>query len=88
MPILNRSQWYNLTPDLIKGAAEIHPDKMGRYMVGSQIPIVHEDEARKDADYFIMAAAVADYQPRNPSNEKLKRNIKDQKIVILGQPYQ
>ena len=48
------AQWYNLTPELIKGAAEIHPDKMGRYMVGSQIPIVHEDEARKDADYFII----------------------------------
>ena len=48
------AQWYNLTPELIKGAAEIHPDKIGRYMVGSQIPIVHEDEARKDADYFII----------------------------------
>ena len=48
------AQWYGLTPDNIKGAAEIHPDKMGRYMVGSQIPIIHEDEARKDADYFII----------------------------------
>ena len=48
------AQWYNLTPELIKGAAEIHPDKMGRYMVGSKIPIVHEDEVRKDADYFVI----------------------------------
>jgi hypothetical protein len=39
---------------LIKGAAEIHPDKVGRYMVGTDIPIVHEDEARKDADYFLV----------------------------------
>ena len=44
----------DLTPDNIKGAAEIHPDKMGRYMVGSKIPIVHEDEVRKDADYFVI----------------------------------
>ena len=48
------AQWYGLTPDNIKGAAEIHPDKMGRYMVGSKIPIVHEDEVRKDADYFVI----------------------------------
>ena len=27
----------------------------------------------QDADYLIMAAAVADYQPANPSNKKLKR---------------
>lgn len=48
------AQWYGLNSTNIKGAAEIHPDKMGRYMVGSQIPIIHEDEARKDADYFII----------------------------------
>jgi len=48
------AQWYGLDSTNIKGAAEIHPDKMGRYMVGSQIPIIHEDEARKDADYFII----------------------------------
>ena len=48
------AQWYGLNSTNIKGAAEIHPDKIGRYMVGSQIPIVHEDEARKDADYFII----------------------------------
>ena len=48
------AQWYGLSPTNIKGAAEIHPGKIGRYMVGSQIPIVHEDEARKDADYFVV----------------------------------
>jgi len=48
------AQWYGLDTNLIKGAAEIHPDKVGRYMVGTDIPIVHEDEARKDADYFLV----------------------------------
>ena len=48
------AQWYGLTPDDIKGAAEIHPDKIGRYMVGTQIPIIAEEEARKDADYFVI----------------------------------
>lgn len=48
------AQWYGLDTSLIKGAAEIHPDKVGRYMVGTDIPIVHEDEARKDADYFLV----------------------------------
>ena len=48
------AQWYNLNSMHIKGAAEIHPDKLGRYMVGSRIPIIHEDEARKDADYFVI----------------------------------
>ena len=37
-----------------KGAAEIHPDKIGRYTVGTYIPIVHEDEARKNADVFFV----------------------------------
>ena len=36
------------------GAAEIHPDKIGRYTVGTNIPIVHEDEARKNADVFFV----------------------------------
>mgnify|MGYP001108639691 CR=1 FL=1 len=48
------AQWYGIDTSLIKGAAEIHPDKVGRYMVGTGIPIVHEDEARKDADYFLV----------------------------------
>lgn len=48
------AQFYNITADLVEGAAEIHPDKLGRYMVGTGIPIVHEDDARKDADYFLV----------------------------------
>jgi len=37
-----------------KGAAEIHPDKVGRVTVGTNIPIVHENDARIDADVFFV----------------------------------
>lgn len=47
-------QYYGLDGDIISGAAEIHPDKIGKYLVGSSIPIVHEDEAKKKADYFLV----------------------------------
>lgn len=47
-------QYYGLDSDLIAGAAEIHPDKIGKYLVGSDIPIVHEDDAKADADYFLV----------------------------------
>ena len=47
-------QYYGLDSDVISGAAEIHPDKIGKYLVGSSIPIVHEDEAKEKADYFLV----------------------------------
>lgn len=47
-------QYYGLDSNTIKGAAEIHPDKIGKYLVGSSIPIVHEEEAKRDADYFLV----------------------------------
>jgi len=47
-------QYYGLDSELISGAAEIHPDKIGKYLVGSSIPIVHEDDAKIDADYFLV----------------------------------
>jgi NDP-4-keto-2,6-dideoxyhexose 3-C-methyltransferase len=47
-------QYYGLDGSLISGAAEIHPDKIGKYLVGSDIPIVHEDEAKAKADYFLV----------------------------------
>jgi len=47
-------QYYGLDSKLISGAAEIHPDKIGKYLVGSSIPIVHEDDAKNDADYFLV----------------------------------
>jgi len=47
-------QYYGLDGDTIAGAAEIHPDKIGKYLVGSSIPIVHEDDAKQEADYFLV----------------------------------
>lgn len=47
-------QYYGLDSDTIAGAAEIHPDKIGKYLVGTSIPIVHEDEAKRDADYMLV----------------------------------
>ena len=47
-------QYYGLDGDTISGAAEIHPDKVGKYLVGSNIPIVHEDDAKQLADYFLV----------------------------------
>ena len=39
---------------LFEGAAEIHPDKIGRYTVGTKIPIVSEEEAKENADIFFV----------------------------------
>ena len=39
---------------LFEGAAEIHPEKVGRYTVGTGIPIVHEDDAKKEANLFFV----------------------------------
>lgn len=46
-------QYYNLDNTLIKAAAERNSDKYGKLTVGTQIPIVPEAEARRDADYFL-----------------------------------
>lgn len=43
-------QIWDLDHTLFTGAAEIHPDKIGRYTVGSNIPIVTEADALADAD--------------------------------------
>ena len=40
----------------------------------------------QDADYLIMAAAVADYQPVNPSNEKLKRKTAPSTLDLTPAP--
>jgi len=47
-------QYYGLDAELIKGAAERSPEKFGRYTIGTWIPIMPEDEARKNADYFLV----------------------------------
>ena len=41
--------------ELITAAAERSPEKWGKYTIGSGIPIVSEDEARKaQPDYFLV----------------------------------
>jgi NDP-4-keto-2,6-dideoxyhexose 3-C-methyltransferase len=47
-------QYFGLDKKLIKGAAEIHPEKIGKFTVGTSIPIINEEEAKKDADYFLV----------------------------------
>jgi SAM-dependent methyltransferase len=47
-------QYYGLDNALITAAAERSPEKWGKYTVGSWIPIVSEEEARKaQPDYFL-----------------------------------
>jgi hypothetical protein len=47
-------QYYGLDDKLIEGAAEKSSEKWGKYTVGTNIPIVSEEEARKHADYFLV----------------------------------
>lgn len=48
-------QYYGLDHTLITAAAERSPEKWGKYTVGSWIPIVSEEEARKaKPDYFLV----------------------------------
>ena len=47
-------QYCNLGYPLIKAAAERNPDKWGLKTVGTHIPIISEEQARKDRpDYFL-----------------------------------
>lgn len=48
-------QYFDLDHRLIKGASERNPDKFGKKTVGTLIPIVSEDEARRaKPDYFLV----------------------------------
>src|SRR3989338_5934762 len=48
-------QYYGLDHKLITAAAERSPEKWGKYTVGTWIPIVSEEEARKaKPDYFLV----------------------------------
>jgi len=48
-------QYYNLDSKLIKAAAERNPEKWGKKIVGSNIPIISEEQARnKNPDYFLI----------------------------------
>ncbi len=48
-------QYYGLDNKLIKAAADKDEQKWGKYTVGTLIPIVNEERARKDADYFFVS---------------------------------
>tara|TARA_B110000879_G_scaffold25147_1_gene33816 strand:- start:974 stop:2137 length:1164 start_codon:yes stop_codon:yes gene_type:complete len=65
-----------------KGAAEIHPDKIGRVTVGTNIPIVHEDDAKKDADVFF----VPNFGFKDMFVEKEKEWIERGGIMIFAMP--
>ena len=75
---------------LVSGPVALPPiPEVKMVMVESAVEMLSalEDSLdEKDADYFIMAAAVADYQPTNPSNEKLKRNIKTTMLKLTPAP--
>jgi NDP-4-keto-2,6-dideoxyhexose 3-C-methyltransferase len=47
-------QYFGLTAESIAGAADRSPEKWGRFTVGTLIPIVSEEAARTDADYFLV----------------------------------
>lgn len=48
-------QWYGLDSKVIRGAAERSPEKWGRVTVGTGIPIVSEEAARKQfPDFFLV----------------------------------
>lgn len=48
-------QYYGLDHTLIEAASERSPEKWGKYTVGTGIPIVSEDEARRQRpDYFLV----------------------------------
>ena len=65
-----------------KGAAEIHTDKLGRYTVGTNIPIVHEDDAREDADVFF----VPNFGFKDMFVEKEKEWITNGGIMVFAMP--
>ncbi|MDP3957444.1 MAG: class I SAM-dependent methyltransferase [bacterium] len=45
-------QWSGIDSTLLSGIAEKHPEKIGKFTVGTAIPIVSEEVAREKADYF------------------------------------
>ena len=48
-------QYYGLDHNLVAGASERSPEKWGKYTVGTWIPIVSEEEARRaNPDYFLV----------------------------------
>ena len=67
---------------LFEGAAEIHPDKIGRYTVGTKIPIVSEEEAKENADIFF----VPNFGFRDMFVEKEKEFLEKGGRMIFAMP--
>jgi len=75
---------------LVSGPVALPPvPEVEMVMVESAVEMlsaIEDSLDEQDADYFIMAAAVADYQPANPSNQKLKRNKKAASLELVPAP--
>ncbi len=50
-------QFYGLTPDLIEAIADRNPQKLGKYTVGTVIPVISEEDSRaQKPDYYLVLA--------------------------------
>lgn len=74
-------QLWNLK-EYFDGAAEIHPDKIGRYTVGTNIPIVAEGEALSKADVLF----VPNYGFKDVFTEKLDMWIRKGGKLLFAMP--
>ena len=74
-------QIWNLSK-YFQGAAEIHPGKIGRFTVGTGIPIIHEDDARKNADVFF----VPNFGFKDMFVEKEKEWINNGGAMVFAMP--
>ena len=75
---------------LVSGPVALPPiPEVEMVMVESAVEMLSalEDSLNeRDANYLIMAAAVADYQPANPSTEKLKRSKESTSLELIPAP--
>ena len=75
---------------LVSGPVALPPiPEVEMVMVESAVEMLSalEDSLdERDANYLIMAAAVADYQPANPSTEKLKRSKESTSLELIPAP--
>ena len=67
---------------LQKMSREINPDKIGRYTVGTKIPIVSEEEAKENADIFF----VPNFGFRDMFVEKEKEFLEKGGRMIFAMP--
>jgi phosphopantothenoylcysteine decarboxylase/phosphopantothenate--cysteine ligase len=75
---------------LVSGPVALSPiPEVEMMMVESAVEMLSTLENsldEQDANYLIMAAAVADYQPANPSTEKLKRSKESTSLELIPAP--